>query len=72
MKKNLLYKTQQIVSTTLLLILLTQFHNLLKSQFTNNTDLRQQLKSGTYNKNLIIPKGVLVVCKNATVKFGTG
>jgi hypothetical protein len=53
MKNNIICKTQQIISTTLLLILLTQFHSALKSQFSNYTDLRQQLKSGTYNKNLI-------------------
>ena len=72
MKKNLVRKSEQIVRITLLLILLTQFHGALKSQFSNVKDLRQQIKSGTYNKNLIVPKGVLVVCKNATVKFGTG
>ena len=41
-------------------------------QFTSNPNLRQQLKSGTYKKDLIIPKGVLVVCKNAIVKFSSG
>jgi len=45
---------------------------MLFGQFTANPNLRQQLKSGTYGKNLIIPRGVLVVGKNATVRFKTG
>jgi hypothetical protein len=45
---------------------------MLFGQFTPNPNLRQTLKSGTYGKNLIVPKGVLVVGKNAVVKFKTG
>jgi len=55
-----------------LLVLISIFQIDLNCQFYNNRNLRQQLKSGTYNKTLVIPKGVLVVGKNATVKFTTG
>lgn len=55
------------LSFTIFIVALTA-----SAQFTANPNLRQQLKSGTYNKTLIVPKGVLVVCRNATVKFTTG
>ena len=46
-----------------LLVLISIFQIDLNCQFYNNRNLRQQLKSGTYNKTLVIPKGVLVVGK---------
>ncbi len=58
--------------TIILLFLTAILQQALIAQFYNNRNLRQQLKSGTYNKTLIIPKGVLVVGKNATIKFTTG